>query len=312
VKERILVTGGGSSVCKELKNILFDDKHADVTYVNKSDADLILQSDVNYIFQKYRPTRVIHLAAKVGGILDNIKNPLEFYDDNVHMNINMLSFSRLFGVKRFTGILSTCIYPKNPPSYPITEDMMHLGPPEDSNFGYGYAKRMMGVHIDLLNKTMPKGYRYNYIIPCNLYSKPSLDDNMESMHFINALLIKIIKAKLENKNEIELMGDGTPRRQFMYSGDLANIIFNIVKRDIAENFNVCPDYDMSINEIAEKILLATGNKHMKIKYDTSKPNGIIKKNVSNKKFKTLFPDYNFASLEYETRCMYNSLLKEIE
>jgi GDP-L-fucose synthase len=97
--------------------------------------------DVRKIFDLYEPEIIVHLAAKVGGILDNIENPADYFTENILMNTLLLKYSKQNNVKRFIGILSTCIYPDFVSSYPIKESELHIGPPTESNFSYGYAKR---------------------------------------------------------------------------------------------------------------------------------------------------------------------------
>ena len=110
----------------------------------KSDSGVFcLVNGTGMIFKQIKPQVVIHLAAKVGGIMDNINNPVNFFDDNILINTNTVKAAYECGVSKFIGVLSTCIYPDklNKNDYPITEEMLHNGPPTPTNFAYGYAKR---------------------------------------------------------------------------------------------------------------------------------------------------------------------------
>ena len=162
--KRILVTGGTGMVGRHLQGILEDDS----IYIG-SNIDLRDWIAVDTLFDKIKPTHVIHLAAKVGGIQDNIAKPAEYFDDNILMNTNVLKASKLYNVKRFIGILSTCVYPDTVESYPMNEEDLFLGPPAITNFSYGYAKRCLAVQINAYNKQYKT--KYNYLIPCNLYSE---------------------------------------------------------------------------------------------------------------------------------------------
>ena len=147
--KRILVTGGTSTVGKHLKELL-----PDAIYISSKDCDLTDIKSVQWLISSYTPDIIIHLAAKVGGIQDNIAKPAEYFDDNIIMNTNILKVSHEYNVKRFIGILSTCIYPDKVDLYPMKEEVMFDGPPTPTNFSYGYAKRCLAVQIDAYNKTI--------------------------------------------------------------------------------------------------------------------------------------------------------------
>lgn len=291
MQTEILVTGGSSMVGKHLKVYI-----PNAVYVNSKDFDLRNERDVQEMFEHYMPKRVIHLAAKVGGIMDNISNPVQFFNENILINTHVLSYAHLYGVKRFTGILSTCIYPDTLPDeyYPLSEECLHKGPPAATNFSYGYAKRCLAVQIDSYNKQYST--KYNYLIPTNLYSE---HDHFigNKAHFVSSLIHKIAEAKLQNKNSITLFGTGTPLRQFMHADDLASIIRLCVEDDITTSFNVCNDENLSIKQIAEVALEACDATNLTIEWDTSKPDGQYRKDASNVKLKQLFPQYRFISLK---------------
>ena len=245
---------------------------------------------VDSLFNKIKPTRVIHLAAKVGGIQENIEKQAEFFDDNILMNTHVLRASKIHNVKRFTGILSTCVYPDVVENYPMKEEDMFLGPPAKTNFSYGYAKRCLAVQIDSYNKQY--GTKYNYLIPCNLYSELDNFEHGTKMHFITALLKKI----KESDGTLNLLGTGKPLRQFMYSGDLASVIKEVIDRDITENFNVAPDYNYSINEMAV-LALECFNKECKIIYSKPELDGQYRKDASSSRMLNLIPEFQFTTFE---------------
>ena len=278
---RVLVTGGTGMVGKHLQEIL-----PDAIYIG-SEVDLRDWQVVNEYFNKTKPTHVIHLAAKVGGIQDNISSPAEYFDDNILMNMNVLKASKLYGVKRFVGVLSTCIYPDVVESYPMIEEDLFKGPPAETNFSYGYAKRCLAVQIDAYNKQY--GTNYNYIIPCNLYSEYDNFSNDKKMHFITALLKKI----KESESCLELLGTGKPLRQFMYGGDLARVIKIIINKDIIKSFNVACSEVYSIDHMARMALEVTG-KNLEIKYSSPELDGQYRKDVKSDRLKTIMPEFNFT------------------
>ena len=211
INKIILVTGGSGLVGNSLKKILPNAK-----YVSSKDYDLTSQYDVQKMYNEIKPTHVIHLAARVGGIFDNIEHPSEYFEHNILMNTFMVKYARENNVQRFLGILSSCIYPDVVDNYPMLENVLHMGPPTKTNFSYGMAKRSLAVQIDASNEEY--GTKYSYISPCNLYGESDKDDEKKS-HFVTALIKKIYLANKNNEKFIELYGDGTPLRQFMHADD---------------------------------------------------------------------------------------------
>jgi len=281
---KTLITGGTGMVGQHLQDIL-----PNAIFIGSS-IDLRDWITVDSLFNKIKPTRVIHLAAKVGGIQENIEKQAEFFDDNILMNTHVLRASKIHNVKRFTGILSTCVYPDVVENYPMKEEDMFLGPPAKTNFSYGYAKRCLAVQIDSYNKQY--GTKYNYLIPCNLYSELDNFEHGTKMHFITALLKKI----KESDGTLNLLGTGKPLRQFMYSGDLASVIKEVIDRDITENFNVAPDYNYSINEMAV-LALECFNKECKIIYSKPELDGQYRKDASSSRMLNLIPEFQFTTFE---------------
>jgi GDP-L-fucose synthase len=301
---RVLVTGGSGMLGRHLKEFL-----PEATYISSKDYNLCNSFAVQAMFNDIEPECVIHLAAKVGGIQDNIANPLAFLEDNLVMNTNVVKYANDKGVKRFIGILSTCIYPDRlaDDQYPMTEDLLHAGPPTPTNFGYGYAKRMLGVHLDTIRNSTGKDYFS--IIPSNLYSEYDHFEDDTKMHFVTALLKKI---KNSTNGIVPLFGTGTPLRQFIHAEDLAKIIAMcaLSEEDTKTNFNVCCDDSPSIKEIAKAGLKATDkyrNKVLELQFDSSKPDGQYRKDCDNSKMRKLFPNFKFLSLEDGLQRVYNKL-----
>jgi GDP-L-fucose synthase len=212
------------------------------------------------MYEKYRPNVVIHLAAKVGGIADNIQYPFEYYENNLLMNTLIIKHARTYNIKKFIGVLSSCIFPDVVDHYPMTEEDMHKDLPNANNFGYGYAKRVMGCHIDIAKK---QGLNYSYITPSNLYGEYEHGD-VSRKHFVGALLEKIHTAKVNGDDYITLFGDGTPLRQFTFAKDIAEIINLLIKYDIKENLNLTTADNLTIDQMARMALEATNSQHLKI------------------------------------------------
>lgn len=300
---KIVVTGGSGLVGNYLRKYI-----PNAIYLSSKDFDLTKELDVVNMFEKHRPNIIIHLAAKVGGILDNINKPAEYFTENVLINTLLIEYSRKYNVERFIGILSTCIFPDVMESYPMKEKDLHFGPPTSTNFSYGYAKRSMAVQIEAYNKQY--GTKYQYLIPCNLYGVG--DKNHESnSHFITALVKKIYDAKKNNQNTITLFGDGTPLRQFMYADDFANVIHEILVKGIYDNLNVAGNENLSIKKMAEIALESCDANSFIVTWDKTKPNGQYRKDVSTEKLKSLLPNFKPLSLSEGIKLIYKSYYDKI-
>lgn len=294
---KVIVTGGSGMVGRSLQKI-----RPEWTYLSSDDYNLVHDWEVQRMYADHAPDCVIHLAARVGGIMDNINYPAEYFDQNIRMNTSLVRFARLHGVERFIGILSTCIYPDQfaPTAYPLTEDRMHEGPPTPTNFSYGYAKRCLAVQIDAYNKQY--GTQYQYLTPCNLYGE--YDKYGENSHFIAALIKKIHYSD----GVVDLFGTGTPLRQFMHSDDLANVVVHCLDNNIYTNMNVATEENLSIRNMAE-IAARAMNKEVQFNFDSTKPDGQFRKDVSTRLLRSVYPEWNPIKLEEGIKQVYNYLLE---
>lgn len=299
MKNSVLVTGGSGLIGTHLKHEM-----PDAIYVCSSDFDLTNQNEVEAMFEKYKPHTVVHLASKVGGIVDNMTHPVAHLDDNLLINTLTLKYAYKYGVSRFLSILSCVMYPNIYNGSPFKECSIYDGSPHESIFSYATVKRVMATQIDNYNKEF--GTKYNYIIPCNLYGPTDKDDKI-----IPVIINKVINA---NDNSITLFGDGTPIRQFMHSMDMAKIIKIILDEDIVDSFNVAPKDAYSISDVANLVVDVIGN-NVKINYDSTKPNGQIRRDIDVEKFNNIIPNYKFMSLKdgindcFETLKGMNKLLE---
>ena len=292
---RILVTGGTGLVGMALQKITIDDPNPNPNsnwiFIGSKDGDLRNYNETRAIFEKHKPTHVIHLAARVGGLFANISNPADFYRDNMLINDNVLFLSHTFGVEKVVSCLSTCIFPDKT-SYPMDETMIHNGEPHESNYGYAYAKRM----IDVMNRTMKQQYNRNYtsIVPTNIYG-PFDNFNLESSHVIPGLIHKCFLAK-KNNTKLVIAGSGIAQRQFIYSYDLAKLIVRVL-----DTYNDVSPLILSVTEevdikyLVECIVDSMGFTG-EIEWDTSKSDGQLKKTVCNGKLINLFGEIPFTEL----------------
>jgi GDP-L-fucose synthase len=299
VDEELLITGGNGMVGKEFKKL-----YPNAVYITRQNFDLTSEEDVRKMFAVYTPKCVIHLAARVNGILDNMNNQAKFFDENILMNTLVLKYAYQNNVERFIGVLSSCMFPDKCDSYPLELDQLHLGPPNINNFSYGYAKRCLAVQIDSYNKQYQT--KYNYVIPCNLYGENDKFD-LNKSHFISTLLLKIKPEIKDNKDHIVLFGDGSPLRQFMHSEDLAKVIKYTISNGIYDNLNIATEENLSIEDMAKITLKSLGYDHLKIVYAKNTPNGQHRKDISTKKLKQLVPDHQFIRLCDGVKRVYQTL-----
>jgi len=291
---KIVVTGGNGLVGKHLQDIL-----PDAIYVSSKDYDLTQSYQVHRLMYKERPDIVIHLAARVGGILDNITNPVDYLEQNILINTNVLKHCHQFNVGKVISILSTCIYPDVVDTYPMKEEVLFNGPPPPDNFAYAMSKRCMATQMDSYVKQHNK--KWSYLIPCNLYGEHDKYEEHHS-HFVSALIKKLH----ESKDSVEIWGTGKPLRQFMYAGDLARVIKYMIDNDVVDNFNVAPDYVHSIEEITKIGMESCGKGDLKIVYDNTKPDGQYRKDVDSSKLISVMKDFKFTSLEEGIRRVYDN------
>lgn len=299
--KKIIITGGSGMVGKSLQKIL-----PEAVYLSSKDYNLTSRQEIEKMLNTYNPDAIVHLAARVGGILDNIKHPAEYYLDNILMNTLLIDCSYKFGIKRFIGILSSCIYPETAEIYPMTEEILHNGHPPKTNFAYGYAKRSMAVQIDTYNKQYD--LKYQYLIPCNLYGENDKYGDHNS-HFIASLIKKIHLAKKQKLSEINLLGTGAPLRQFMHSDDLSFIIKECLTNDIFENMNVSIKDNLSIKEMAKIALKACDADYLKINFDMVSADGQFRKDISIDKLKEYFPDFEPLDLYTGIKQTYEYITK---
>jgi len=289
----ILVTGGSGLVGRGIQTVVQQDPRQDETWIflSSKDANLLSEEETVALFEKHRPTHVIHLAALVGGLFANMKANCDFYRNNMKMNDNILAISHKFGVEKVVSCLSTCIFPDKT-TYPIDETMVHNGPPHPSNFGYSYAKRM----IDVQNRAYHEQYgrMFTSIVPCNVFG-PHDNFNVQQGHVIPGLINKAYEAK-KNGTPFEIWGTGAPLRQFIYSIDLARLTVWVLReyQEIDPIILATDEQDeVSIKDVAMMILDAFDFKG-EVKFLTDKADGQFKKTASNAKLRKYLPGFQFV------------------
>jgi GDP-L-fucose synthase len=212
---------------------------------------------------------IIHMAASVGGIGINREKPGEFFYDNLMMGVQLIEAARQAGVGKFVSIGTICAYPKFT-SIPFHEENLWDGYPEETNAPYGLAKKMLLVQGQAYRQQY--GFQSIYLLPVNLYG-PGDNFDPRSSHVIPALIKKCVEAVQANAPAIEVWGDGSPTREFLYVEDAAEgIVLAAERYDGDQPVNLGSGMEISIRDLVETIARLTGFKG-DIVWDVSKPNG---------------------------------------
>ncbi|MCL0090057.1 GDP-L-fucose synthase [Dehalococcoidia bacterium] len=267
--KRIVVTGGagflGQHVVKKL-----EERGCKQIFVPRSkDYDLVEMEAVKRLYKDAKPDIVIHLAARVGGIGANLKNPGKFFYENLMMGIQMMEQGRVFGLEKFVAIGTICAYPKFTP-VPFIEDDLWNGYPEETNAPYGLAKKMLLVQAQAYREQY--GFDAIYLLPVNLYG-PGDNFDPDYSHVIPALIKKCIDAIEEGSDEIVVWGTGKPTREFLYVEDAAEgIVLATERYDKADPVNLGSGLEISVEQLAKLIADVSGF-NRRVIWDTSKPDG---------------------------------------
>lgn len=260
---------------------LLEHSHIDdfeVLAPRSTELDLRDFNAVSVYLEQFKPELIVHAAGKVGGIQANIREPVGFLLDNLDMGRNIVWAARLAGVKRLINLGSSCMYPRNH-SAPLSEEMILKGELEPTNEGYALAKVATARLCEYITRE-DASFQYKTLIPCNIFGRFDKFDPAHS-HLLPAIIHKIHTAKVDNNPSIEIWGDGTARREFMYSGDLADVIVQSIKNfdSLPPYMNVGVGYDHSINEFYHATAAVMGYKGH-FEHNLTKPVGMARKLVN--------------------------------
>ena len=285
VVERLLKEGANVSVVSRTRKKFLSHIENDVKFVkgdllNRDDA-LKACKDQDFVF---------HLASRVAGIGYNIEHSGTMMTENSIMSLNMLDVARESNVERYQYVSSTCVYPREA-SIPTPEGEGMLGDPEPSNLGYGWAKRVGELQAKMHAKEF--GMKVSIIRPMNAYG-PRDDFDPETSHVIPALIRKIINAK----TEVSIWGSGNQTRTFVYVDDVARgMLMTLEKLTTPDPINIGSNEEIKIKDLVSMIVKITGRNDLQIKYDTTKPEGQLRKTASTKKAEELIQFKPKYSLE---------------
>jgi GDP-L-fucose synthase len=255
--------------------------------------DLRCLEDIRRALDENSPQMVIHLAARVGGIGANRDHPAEFFYDNLMMGVPLLHECWAKGVEKFIALGTICCYPKFT-AVPFREEDLWNGYPEETNAPYGLAKKMLLVQSEAYRQQY--GYNSIFLMPVNLYG-PGDNFDPASSHVIPALIKKCVDAREAGDDQIEVWGDGSPTREFLYVEDAAEGILLAAERyDQSHPVNLGSAYEISIKELVEKIARLT-QFHGRIVWDKTKPNGQPRRKLDVSKAERFFGFHAKTSFE---------------
>jgi GDP-L-fucose synthase len=286
---KVLVTGSNGLLGHALKKILGDGH----VYHTRKDVDL---TDYEKTFKYFQDKilnegvdTVIHTAAKVGGVNANMNNNESFFKDNYVINSNVIKSCSILKVDNFVNILSTCIFPHENITYPLTSEQIDRGAPHPSNYGYSYAKRLSGYETQIFRNVLKKNW-YS-VVPTNLYG-PYDNFNLEDSHLIPGMIHRAYLAK-QNNEKFVIWGDGSPLRQFVHSEDMAKlIVWSLENWNSEKHCMMIDETEVSVMEVARIISEKFGFNENDLIFDETKPKGQFKKPASSD-----IKDFKFKSIK---------------
>jgi GDP-L-fucose synthase len=291
-RQRVWVAGhrgmAGSAIVRRLAR-----ESCDTVTVTRSELDLLSQADVNAWMADAKIDVVFLAAATVGGIMANAEHPAKFLYENVVIATNVIHAAWRTRVKKLLFLGSSCIYPRLA-QQPIHEEALLTGALEPTNEWYAIAK-ITGIKLCQAFRR-EHGCDFVSVMPTNLYG-PGDRYDAQSGHVVAALIMKIHAAKIANSRTVELWGTGTPKREFLFSEDLADACIFVMKNYSGEQFlNVGTGHDLTILELAQSIAKIIGWAGT-FTFDTSKPDGTPRKVMDVSRLRTLGW---CASIDFET------------
>ena len=281
--ETIFVAGHRGMVGSAIHGKLVGDGFTKVIGRSRKELDLLDRAAVRAFFEKERPSIVVDAAAKVGGILANYEQPVEFLVQNLTIQNKLIEAAADFGTRKLLFLGSSCIYPNLAPQ-PIPESALLTGPLEPTNDAYAIAK-IAGIK---LCQAYAREYGKNFIsgMPTNLYG-PHDNYDLHNSHVLPAFIRKVHEAKKSGAKSITVWGTGTPRREFLHTGDLADAcLFLLENYDQPDLVNIGCGEDVTIRELAETVCDVIGFDGV-LEFDTSKPDGTPRKLLDISKIKSL-------------------------
>ena len=274
--DKVYVAGHRGLAGSAIHRCLLVHGYTNVVTRSHAELDLTDRAAVERFFAAERPHQVYLAAARVGGILANNTFPADFLRDNLLIQTNVIDCAHRFGVRKLLFLGSSCIYPKHAPQ-PMKEEHLLTGVLEPTNEAYAIAK-IAGIKMCAAYNRQ-HGTNFMAVMPTNLYG-PGDNYDLANSHVLPALIRKAHEAKAGGQGELVVWGSGTPRREFLYSDDLADACVFVMERfdarDLGEFVNIGVGHDLSIRELAQAVCRIVGFGGA-LRWDASKPDGTPRK-----------------------------------
>ena len=288
---KVLVTGGRGLVGNAIKSLTSEYTDLEFVFSSRLDHDLTNEEDVRMLLDIVQPDYVIHTAARVGGIGRNLSTPAEQYYDNILMNSYVIHHAHRSGVEKLLAFSSVCAFPAGAEN--LSEGILHDGEPYPAHYSYAYSKRMVDVQIGAYKQQY--GANYCSVIPGNIFGE---NDNfsLEDGHVVPSLIHKCLVAK-QNGTPLDVWGDGSPYREFLYAKDIARACIELLLRpgELPQKVIVSGEKETQIKELVN-LVCDTFDYH-NVNWLTDKPNGQMRRPTNKSVFRGILPDFEYTDLK---------------
>ena len=289
---RILVTGGSGMIGQTLQSLVKTSSDHEWLFPSSKEMNLMDIDHIEAYIKNHKPNFVIHLAANVGGLFKNLSLRVEMLHDNLMMNENILKACYENQIHQGIFFCSTCIFPMNPPKYPMTEDMMLLGEPHSSNASYAWSKRLL--YFQCQNYNEEHNCHYLCLIPTNIFG-PFDNFSIRNGHVIGALIHRFFLAQKKNM-PLEIQTGHDSQRQFITARDVSRILLECLEKweMIHVPSMIIANTERRIVEVIEKIADRFDYQNYKI---IDKELGQDRKPCSTTLFNCIFPEFIFEDFD---------------
>jgi len=290
MSKKVLVTGAGGLVGSAVASISAQYPHYEFVFSGHKHHDLTNEESVKALFEETQPDYVIHTAARVGGIGRNLETPAQQYYSNILMNTFVIHYAHLYGAQKLLAFSSVCAFPAG--ATELHEDILHDGEPYPAHYSYAYSKRMVDVQIHAYQQQ----YNTNFcsVIPGNIFGEHD-NFNLEDGHVVPSLVHKCYLAK-KNNTPLEVWGDGTAYREFLYAQDVAKACIELLGRhvELPRRIIVSGQKETQIKDLVE--LICDAFDYHNIKWLTDKPNGQLRRPTNKKVFNQTLAGFFYTDL----------------
>ena len=288
--DKVLVTGGRGLVGSAIRSLEKEYPQFEFIYTGHRDHDLTKEREVKRLFDQHKPDYVIHTAARVGGIGRNLSTPAEQYYCNILMNSYVIHYAHLHRVKKLLAFSSVCAFPSGAES--LSEEILHDGEPYPAHYSYAYSKRMVDVQIGAYKQQ--HGVNFCSVIPGNIFGEND-NFNLEDGHVVPSLVHKCLLAK-RNNTPLDVWGDGSPYREFLYAKDVARVCVELLltSGELPQKIIVSGEKETQIKELVE-LICDTFDYH-NVNWLTDKPNGQLRRPTNKSVLQTTLPGFQYTPL----------------